>query len=194
MSAVKMTKAVKESVAINAARDLFLPSLLERWRKVQEQFTGLVKETFKDFDWEHVEPYRKYMHWHSAICLYNLPAEWQIHWDRFRGNLGLPDVAAIDIDFEYASRNSGYADCLDSAYKKQAEDILRPYMAEYFLARKYYDDVGQILLGIGTSKQLEDVVPELVKYLPATASGAATALAPIEQINRVRAMTQKGEA
>jgi hypothetical protein len=80
---------------------------------------------------------------------------------------------------------------LDSAYKKRAEDILRPYMVKYFTAKKYYEDIQQILLGLNTYKQLEETVPELMKYLPRTTSEVVTALVPIEQINRIRNMLQK---
>jgi hypothetical protein len=80
---------------------------------------------------------------------------------------------------------------LDSAYKKRAEDILRPYMVKYFTAKKYYEDIQQVLLGLNTYKQLGETVPELMKYLPRTTTKAVTALVPIEQINRIRNMLQK---
>jgi hypothetical protein len=64
-------------------------------------------------------------------------------------------------------------------------------MVEYFTAKKYYEDIQQILLGLHTCKQLEEIVPELMKYLPGTTAEAVTALVPIEQINRIRSLWQK---
>jgi hypothetical protein len=189
MASVKLTKAVKASIAEKAAKDLFLSSLLEHWKIVEEQFTSMVKETFKDFDWEHVEPYRAYIYWHSEIQLLQLPVEWRIHWDDFRKLMGLPSIECISLSFVYPSRRSS-GDCLECTSNKQVAGILRPYMVKYFTAKKYYMDIVQILLGLSTYRQLEDTVPELAKYLPGTAVEAVTALVPIEQINRVRNLLQ----
>ena len=173
-----------------AVRNLFRDSLLESWKTVEAQFTDLVEHIFEDFDWEHVEPYRKFICWHNAVRLASVPGEWEIQWDDFRKACGLPSISCITISFEYPSKHE-YADYLDSAYRKQAEAILRQYMVQYFTARKYYEDIRQILLGITTYKQLEDVVPELVKYLSSTKTEPVKALVPIEQINRVRNLLQK---
>jgi hypothetical protein len=61
-------------------------------------------------------------------------------------------------------------------------------MLKYFTARKAYESIKQVLLGINTHKQLEETVPELTKYLPKTVIETVGALVPIEQINRVRAL------
>jgi hypothetical protein len=190
MASTRLTKEIKETIALKIAKELFVPSLLERWKIVEVQFTSLVKEIFADFDWEHVEPYRKYIRWHDKIVLAEVPSEWHIHGDVFRNHCGLPAIECIHLGFEYPSLNIGTV-YLDSAYKKRAEAILRPYMLQYFIAKKYYKDIQQILLGLATYKQLEDTVPELTKYLPQTAVKAVTALVPIEQINRVRNLLQK---
>jgi hypothetical protein len=190
MAVTKLTKAVKEDVAKRAAKDLFILPLRKCWETVEVEFSSMVKDIFKDFDWEHVEPYREFIHWHDEIMLSNIPGEWQIHWDDVRKICDLPSIGCIELSFEYPSDelNSEY---LDSAYKKRAEDILRPYMVKYFTAKKYCEDIQQILLGINTYKQLEETVPELMKYLPRTTAEAVTALVPIEQINRIRNMLQK---
>ena len=193
MKAGRLTNAIRKSIVERAVKDSFADSLLECWKTVEAQFTDLVKDCFKDFDWEHVEPYRGYIHWHEEIYLNRYPGEWSIHWDDFRGVCGLPSINHIDISFKYPSKSSS-ADFLNDGYQKQAEDILRSYMVKYFTARKYYEDIQQILLGITTYKQLEDIVPELAKYLPKTSSEAVTALIPIEQVNRVRNLLQKETA
>jgi hypothetical protein len=64
-------------------------------------------------------------------------------------------------------------------------------MVKYFTVEKCYEGIKQVLLGINTCKQLEETVPELMKYLPGTTTEAVTALVPIEQINRIRNMLQK---
>jgi hypothetical protein len=184
---MKLTKQVKQRIAENAAKELFAPSLLEYWKIVEGQFTDLVKHVFKDFDWEHAKPYRQYINWHNTIRLHNLPEEWNIHYHDFRGVCGLPSILHIDLPFEYPSRYN-HDEYLDSAYKKRTEDILRPYMVRYFTAKKRYEDICQVLLGVNTCKQLQDTVPELMKYLPKTEGGVVTALVPIEQINRVRSL------
>jgi hypothetical protein len=188
MAAARLTKAVKEDIARASTRALFEASLREYWKIVEEQFTSLSKEIFKDFDWEHVAPYRTYMDWDTAVQLSGLPAEWQVHWDTVRAFLKLPSIDRIQINFEYPSRGNAF---LDSAYRKQAEGILRPYMIKYFAARKYFEDVRQILIGITTYKQLEESVPELMQYVPNAEVMTVTSLVPIEQINRVRALLQK---
>jgi hypothetical protein len=42
-----------------------------------------------------------------------------------------------------------------------------------------------------TAKQLEETIPEFMKYLPGTTAEVVTALVPIEQINRIRNILQK---
>jgi hypothetical protein len=190
MASIRLTKTVKEDIAVRAARDLFVLPLRERWETVEAQFSSLVKDIYKDFDWEHAEPYREFINWYSEIRLSSLPGEWQIHWDDFRKVLNLPGTECLELSFSHPSRKY-YSEYLDSAYKERAEDILRPYIVEYLTARKYYEDIKQILLGLNTCKQLEETVPELAKYLPGTAAGAVTALVPIEQIYRIRSLWQK---
>jgi hypothetical protein len=190
MASTRLTNVVKDDLAKRAAKDLFMLPLRECWETVEVQFSSLVQEIFKDFDWEHVEPYRTFINWHSEILLNNIPGEWQIHWDGFRQVCDLPEIACIELSCTYPSRRAAI-DYLDGAYKKRAEDILRPYMAKYFTAKKYYEDIQQILRGLTSYTQLEEIVPELVKYLPRTATEAVTALVPIEQINRVRNLLQK---
>jgi hypothetical protein len=192
MATVKLTKTIKESIAINAIKELFVPSLRECWKSVEAQFSDLVKEVFKDFDWEHVGPYRGFINWYDEIRLYGIPEKWNIYWDKFREVFDLPSISSIHILFEYPS--AGYnSDSLDNAYWKRAEGILRPYMIQYFIAKERYEDIGRVLLGLSTWKQLEDTVPELVKYAPKIEARAATALVPIAQINRVRNFLRKEE-
>jgi hypothetical protein len=185
-----LTKAIKENIAKQAVKELFVPSLLEAWKDVEAQFSSLVKDIFSDFDWEHVEAYRDYMNWHNEIKLSNLPREWQIYWDDFRRMYSLPSVSSIELSFEYPSPDA-YLDELDAKYQQRAEDILRPYMIKYLTAKTFYKEVNQTLLGITTSKQLEEMVPELGKYVPKTETGTITALVPIEQISRIRRVLQK---
>jgi hypothetical protein len=190
MATIKLTKAIKEAVAKRAAKDLFMIPLRDCWETVEGQFCNLVKEMFKDFDWEHVEPYRKFIRWHDEIRFCSLPGEWRIYDDGFRRMCALPAIECVELSFEYPSQNYN-PDYLGDEYRKHAEDILRPYMVKYFTARKYYEDIQQVLLGINTYKQLEETVPELMKYLPETATEAVTALVPIEQINRIRNLLQR---
>ena len=190
MKTRKLTNAIRASILDSVAKDLFKVPLQQGWKIVESQFTDLVKGIYKDFDWGHVEPYRKFMHWHKKILLLSLPEGWNNCWCGLRSACSLPVANSVDIDFEYPSRNIN-ADFLEKKYQKQAEGILRPYMVRYLAAKKYYEDVKQLLLGITTSKQLRDVVPELAKYLPDTETAAVTALVPIEQINRVRNLLRK---
>jgi hypothetical protein len=190
MAVKKLTKAVKAEIAKRAARELFKPDLLELWKTTEEQLSGLVWESFADFDWDHVTPYRQYINWHDEITLAKVPAAWGRHyWDDFRTICELPAITCIHLPFEYPSQEKGY-DYLDASFQKRAEDILRPYMVRYFTAKKYYEDIQHILLGLNTYTQVEDVVPELAKYLPRTETEAVTALVPIEQINRIRNLLQ----
>jgi hypothetical protein len=190
MASTRLTNSVKEDLAKRAAKDLFRLPLCECWETVEAQFSSLVEEIFKDFDREHVEPYREFIHWHREIMLCSLSGAWQIHWDDFRRTCSLPDIECIQLSCEYPSRNLS-PEYLDDAYKKRAEDILRPYMVKYLTAKKSYEGIKQILLGLTTYKQLEEIIPELVQYLPKTATEAVTALVPVEQINRIRSLLQK---
>jgi len=183
---VKLTNAIREDIAKKAVMDLFVPALLEQFESVKEGIFALVKDQYKDFDWEHVEPYKEYIEWCEDICIDGLPGEWNIDYRDFRVACKLPAVSRFNLPFKIpATRSYVY---LDGSYKKQAEDILRPYMIQYLTAEKSFKDIRQVLLGINTLKQLEDTLPELVKYLPRTSAGEVTALVPIEQISRVRAL------
>jgi hypothetical protein len=190
MAGARLTEKIKKYIAVASVKGVFMPSLHECWKTVEVQFTDLVKDIFKDFDWEHIEPYREFINWHDKIHLCCIPGEWEIQWDEFRRVCNLPPITCIELSFKYPSQDSsrGY---LDNAYKKHAEDILRPYMIKYLTAKKYYKDVQQILLSLSTYKQLEETVPELMEYLPKTAIEPTTALIPIEQISRVRNLLQK---
>jgi hypothetical protein len=186
----RLTKAVKADIAGRAVKDLFASFLRKHWESAEVQLNDLVKESFADFDWAHVKPHRKFIHWHNEICLSSLPAEWEIQWDEFRRVCGLNSIFHISLSFEYPSKDERIG-CLDYAYHKQVVDILRPYLIQYFTARKYYEDIQQVLLGLSTYKQLEETVPELAKYVPRTTTGTVTALVPIQQIDRIRGLLQK---
>jgi hypothetical protein len=116
MASTKLTKAVKESIAIKAVKDLFIIPLRECWKTVEVQFSSLVEDIYKDFDWEHVEPYREYINWYNRIGICSIPSEWQIHWDDLRRICDLPSIECIKLSFAYPSRSHSF-EYLDSAYK-----------------------------------------------------------------------------
>jgi len=188
---MKLTKTIRESIAKKAVLDLLVPALLEQFESVKVGIFALVKDQFKDFDWEHVEPYRGYIDWTSHIHIRKLHGEWCIGNDEFRRVCGLPLVGDIKLPFEIpCSSGCCWSVYLDDSYKEKVEDILRPYMVQYLTAEKVFKNIKQVLLGINTFKQLEDTLPELVKYLPERATRGTTALVPIEQINRVKVLFQ----
>jgi len=185
----KLTNAVREDIAKRAAMDLFVPALLKQFESIVEDIFALVKDQFKDFDFEHVGPYKEYIQWEDSIYIYGLPGKWNIHNDEFRRKCGLPEIRWLQLPFEIPTK--GGSVYLDSSYEKKVEEILHPYMVQYFTAQKSYEDIRQMLLSVGTFRQLEDTLPELVKYLPYGAIGETTALVPIELINRVKKLFQQ---
>jgi len=186
---MKLTKAIREDIAKKAVMDLFVPALLKQFEAVKEGIFALVKDQYKDFDWEHVEPYKKYIEWRETIHIEELPGEWKItHFDTFKKMCGLPGVYCFDLPFRIPT-TTGVA-YLDNSYKNKVEDILRPYMIQYFTAKKAFENIQQVLRGINTTKQIEDMLPEFKKYLPIDTE-KITALVPIEQINRVKMLFQQ---
>ena len=186
---MKLTVALKEKIAGDAARDLFAEPLLKQFVDVQANMENLVMESFSDFDFKNAKPYQEYINWHEGIRIPDIPGEWEIHWHDFKRECKLPSIEHFDLPFKIPSKRDVHlAVYLDKKYHKKAMAILRPYMINYLTAEKAYDEIKQVLLGVNTSKQLEESLPELAKYLPNAADGAVTALVPIEQINRVRSL------
>jgi hypothetical protein len=183
--AVRLTKAVKEEAAKRVARERLIPALVEQWKEAQKGMTALVRGYYMDFDWDHVESFREYMNWHDEIGIEGLPSDWRVRGTSFNNRFSLPDPQCVKIDFMYPSKRH-YAECLPDGLKGVAMDILRPYMELYFKARQAYEDVERILMSVVTERQLEDVAPELVEFLPKTEREASKALVQIETVNRVR--------
>ena len=184
---MKLTMALKEKIAGDAARDLFAEPLLKQFSDVQAKIENLVRDSYSDFDFKNVEPYQEYINWHEHIKIPDIPGDWGISRDAFRRACGLPIIEYFDLPFKIPS-DGAYTPYLAETHHKKAVEIIRPYMINYFAARKAYDEIKRVLLGVNTSKQLEESLPELAKYLPNAADGAVTALVPIEQINRVRSL------
>jgi hypothetical protein len=192
MGSMVLRKSVKESIAKRAVEELFVPSLLEQWKRAEAEFSELMTSLYKDFDWEHVEPYRQFMNWHDEITLTHVPCEWNsVSWSEFQRTFNLPYIKRVQLSFKYPW-NREYPYSLGQEFDAPVENILRPYVVQYLTAEKYYEEIKQVLLGINTRKQLEDTIPELVKFAPETVAGEVTALVPIEQINRVRSFLQSG--
>lgn len=193
MASIRLTKEIKKEVSRGVVMDLFVPALSEKWKLVQEQFSSLIEGRFKDFDWEHVEPYREFIRWDNTVIISGLPGDWRQQNGEFRRSFNTPDIKYIDLTFTYPSEGAGclYLDYSNKDVQKQIHDILHPYAVDVITALRYYTELQQVLLGVSTYKQLEVVIPECLKYTPYRVFGPGTALVPIEQINRVRSMFQK---
>ena len=187
---MKLTVALKEKIADDAARDLFAEPLLKQFSDVQANMENLVRESFSDFDFKNAEPYQEYINWHEEIKIPNIPGDWEITHDEFKRKYKLPSICYFNLPFKIPDRHDYHTPYLDDKYHKRAVEILRPYMINYLTARKAYDDIKQVLLGINTFKQLEESLPELAKYLPIVVN-VVTALVPIEQINRIKTLFKR---
>jgi len=187
----RLTNVLRQSIADRAAKELFAAPLLELFKTVEKQIADLAKSAYKNFNYEGAKPYREYINWHKEIYIQHIPKEWQITWCDFRREVcDLPSTEYFNLPFEIPS-NSGSKVYFDGAHEKQATSILRSYMVKYLTAREAYENMQQVLLGISTFKQLEETLPELVKYLPKDQTESVTALVPIEQINKVKALFRK---
>ena len=189
---MKLTATLKDKIAENAARDLFAGPLLKQFSDVQAKIEVLVRDSYSGFDFKNAGPYREFINWHKQVKIPNIPGDWDIHWDAFKKICKLPDITHFDLPFEIPTRRE-YTPYLADKCHKKAMEILRPYMISYLTAEKAYGEIKQVLLSINTSRQLEESLPELAKYLPDTAKGAVTALVPIEQINRVRTLFKRNQ-
>ena len=187
---MKLTVALKEKIAVDAVRDLFIGPLLKQFSDVQAKIEDLVKDNYSGFDFKNAEPYREFINWHEEIKIPNMPEGWDINWRAFKNVFKLPSVEYFKLPFKIPARED-YVPYLAKTYHKTAVEILRPYMVNYLAAEEAYDKITQVLLGISTSRQLEELLPELVKYLPDTANGAVAAPVPVEQINRVRGLLKR---
>jgi len=187
---MRLTNAIREGIAQKAVKELFIQQLLKQFDEVKENIIVLAKEAYRDFDYKKAEPYRQYIHWHKKICISRVSSDWDsIQWDDFRRNNDLPQVYAFELPFEIPSNRDEYSSVyFTGEYNKRAIEILRPYMTMYFRARDAYSSIKTSLVCINTEKQLEEVLPELVKYLPKTTIDGVTALVPQEQINKVKAL------
>jgi hypothetical protein len=167
MGIVRLTSKARGEIAVAAAEELFVFSLRMGWERVRTEISALVKEAFKDFDWEHVEPYWEYINWSGNIRMLHLHDDWdETHWDDFRKDCRLPYVGCVELTFKYPF--TAEQAFLDDEFKKRAVDILRPYMAAYYEARGHYEDLRGALSSINTYKQLAAAMPELMKYAQAS--------------------------
>jgi hypothetical protein len=188
MGSVRLTSKAREEIAVAAAEELFVFSLRTDWERVRTEISAMVKEAFKDFDWEHVEPYREYINWSGNIRIKSLPDDWgSTLWDDFRKDCALPYAGCVELTFKYPF--TAEQAFLDDDFKKRTVDILRPYMAAYYEARGHYEDLRGALSGINTYKQLAAAMPELMKYVQA--SKREQAAAEDERINKVKSLLQK---
>jgi hypothetical protein len=161
----KLTGAVCRSIAEKAAKDLFASELLEQFKIAEKQIIALVKKSYEDFDYEHVEPYRRYIEWHDKIGLV-LPKEWYFGRDAFAVACGLPSISRFKLPFQIPfqilpNQSACFIIYLDDRYTEQALDILRPYVVKYLTAKEAYEGIKETLFGLNTYKQLEDTIPEL---------------------------------
>jgi len=188
---LRLTMALREDIAKKAVMDLFVPSLLEQFEPVKESIGALFKEQCGDFDWEGAKSFKAYIRYSKSVYIEGLPSDW-VSYSTFRSKCDLPNVREFKLNFEMPIRvDSRWSTDLDKKYKKRAEDILRPWVVQFLTAEKAYKTLGQVLLGLNTVKQVRDTIPELAKYLPESGfvkGTTTTALMPMEQINRVRAL------
>jgi hypothetical protein len=187
--AAKLTRTVKENIARQVVTERLAPMLLEEWEHVKAQFTELVKGYYADFDWDHVAPFYDYINWQSETAVEDLPSAWKIQHETFRRRFDLPCADSIKLGFKYPSKHH-YATCLPRELKGAAMDILRPYMTLYFRCRQAHEDVEKLLWSVSTAKQLEELAPELVEFIPRSEREATKALVSVELISRVRGMLQ----
>jgi len=183
----RLTKAIRAEIAAKAVKELFIPQLLEQFETVKTRIIGIVKRACENIDYENVKPYREYINWHKKITICKMPNNWEnITFDDFRMSYDLPKIHQFEIPFEIPSKRDEYSNIyLKEKFNKEAVDALRPYMTAYFRAKEAYEAIKETLLNFGTVKQLEEIFPELIKYLPKT-PGQTTALIPQEQINKVK--------
>jgi hypothetical protein len=144
---------------------------------------------WKDFDWEHVEAYRDYMMWHSHVDIHGvLPSEWRrFEYDDFHRVVGIHMMFTEMPLHKHFPSTTQYDPDIPSEHGEMVEDLVRPFALMYVQVERAYNNIKQALLAVSTVKQLEEVLPELAKYLPGDCVTANLPV-PIELINRVRGL------
>ena len=184
---MKLTNALRDHIAKSAAMDLFSKKLKEHHKAITKEIIDLVKGAYKGLDKEHAGVFAEYINWCNEIRFNSLSADWEAtFYDSFGALCGVTSVCRFELPF--AIPNKYNVPYLPDKYKKQVENILRPYMIEYLNAKKSFKEIKSVLQSLNTYKQVEESLPELAKYLPKTSLDSTTALVPIEQFNRVRAL------
>jgi hypothetical protein len=185
----KLTGAIRDDVANKAAKALFALSLKTLLEETKKAIITFIYNRYKDFDFELAEKFNDYIRWTRTVRFEWLPDNWNIRFDTLHKICGLDSINCISVPFDLPMpRESAWAReiAFPEKYKEEIMRILRPYMTCYFNARKSFEDIQQILLGLNTFKQVTDTLPELAKYLPSDVQ--CNALIPIEQINKVKAL------
>ena len=186
----RITNAMRESIAKKAIEDTFIKGLKASWEAVRAALEVIVYKEYDGLTRDASGPFEEYIDWTRGIVFDFIPDGWcpKYYQDAFSSRFCLPRLNR----FEPLSREiPSQCHRSDIQGKKNKDDILkilRPYVAQRTRAEKAYEDLKQVMLGISTTKQLEETIPELAKYLPVTAQDEVRALVPIDQINRVRAM------
>jgi len=189
----KLTVAIREDTATKAAKSLFAVSLQDQYDRVVYLLEDYVRNLYNHFDFENMGLYKKYINFTNNVRFsWNLPSDWNIDGDKFSQICDLKSLFEFSIKFDIPlEADNFYTLDLDKEHKENVEDIIRPFMINYLTARTAYEDVVQVLSGLTTFKQVEEILPELVKYLPVTHRDKINALIPIEQVNRVKALFNK---
>jgi hypothetical protein len=190
MATKKLTNVLRDDIAYKAIKDRYVPSLQDGWRIVCAGISRFCKETiYANFDFDNSGPYEAYINWHKTIDLCSLPGDWNLA-NTFSMAFDLYHSNEVALDFAVPSRNQ-YSPDIPNEYRRDIENILRPYAVQYLQAERAWYDIKKVLSGLTTFKQVEEIVPELTRYLPVTPIEQVNALIPIEQINRVRALFSK---
>jgi hypothetical protein len=161
MASTELTNADKEKIAITAVKEVFEASLLEMWKNVTERITDLVKDMFKDSDWEHVGRYVEYTLWRCTVELYDVSEEVRIRWDTFRVQCGFPGLLHIPVSFSYPTGTS-QTSCLAHEKQERVKDTVRPYMKRFLVAEGCYEDIRRVSSGADTYEQFEIAIRALI--------------------------------
>lgn len=163
---MKLTKAIKETIINAAANEAYD-------KKIASAKAILTQEVISKFDdWKILNKeltpsmYYDYMNWTSEVYL----------WQRYKANISisLPFQVCVPSSQYYLGRNT------EDGYSTDASIAYNNSLAAKEAFRKELTDT---IVGINTSKQLEDNIPILTKYLPPAVS--TNYPIPLQKLNHI---------
>jgi len=194
MGSGSLSKLVKEQVVKSALRDVYKKQAEALFKEVQQKVNEAVAKDWEKFDWEHVEPYRKYMNWKDSVQFYHiLPSAWSF--DNF-GEIVSSYLGLIWCG--YISFNKGYPSVLyegvnlSSSAKKKIVEAYKPLYDLLTKVREAKRELAAVLESVNTANQLAELLPEYVKYLPDPVSKSFLPV-PVEKVAWARQFLSKAE-